>query len=42
MDWEGERVPKIGEIWMLARIQNQLKNDGFRGQNFRKSRKRRF
>ena len=33
MDWEGERVPKIGEIWMLARIENQLKNVGFRGPN---------
>ena len=22
MDWEGERVPKINKIWMLARIEN--------------------
>ena len=26
MDWEGERLPKIDEIWMLARIKNSLKN----------------
>ena len=26
MDWEGERVPKIDEIWMLACIKNSLKN----------------
>ena len=25
MDWEGERVSKINKIWMLARIENQLK-----------------
>ena len=25
MDWEGERVPQINKIWMLARIENQLK-----------------
>ena len=29
MDWEGERVPKIIEIWMLARIDNQLKKSWF-------------
>ena len=26
MDWEGERVPKINQIWMLARIKNRSKN----------------
>ena len=26
MDWEGERLPKIDEIWMLACIKNSLKN----------------
>ena len=29
MDWEGERLPKIDEIWMLARIKNSLKNRWF-------------
>ena len=29
MDWEGERVPKINEIWMLACIKNSLKNRWF-------------
>ena len=26
MDWEGERVTKINEIWLLARIENQSKS----------------
>ena len=26
MDWEGKRVSKINEIWMLAGIENQSKN----------------
>ena len=29
MDWEGERLPKIDEIWMLPRIKNSLKNRWF-------------
>ena len=29
MDWEGERVPKINEIWMLARIENQFEKCWF-------------
>ena len=29
MDWEGERLPKIDEIWMLACIKNSLKNRWF-------------
>ena len=29
MDWEGEKLPKIDEIWMLARIKNSLKNRWF-------------
>ena len=29
MDWEGERVPKIDEIWMLACIKKSLKNRWF-------------
>ena len=29
MDWEGERLPKIDEIWMLACINNSLKNRWF-------------
>jgi len=29
MDWEGERLPKIDEIWMLARIKHSLKNRWF-------------
>ena len=29
MDWEGERVPKISEIWMMACIKNSLKNRWF-------------
>ena len=29
MDWEGERLPKIDEIWMLARIKTSLKNRWF-------------
>ena len=28
-DWEGERVPKINEIWMLERNQNSFKNRWF-------------
>ena len=30
MDWEGERVPKIDENWMLACIKKSLKNRWFR------------
>ena len=26
MDWEGERVPQINEIWMLACMKKSLKN----------------
>ena len=26
MDWEGDRVPKINEIWMLACMKNSMKN----------------
>ena len=26
IDWEGERAPKINEIWMLERNKNPLKN----------------
>ena len=29
VDWEGERVPKIDEIWMLACIKKSLKNSVF-------------
>ena len=29
MDWEGERVPKISENWMLACIKKSLKNRWF-------------
>jgi len=29
MDWEGERVPKIDENWMLACIKKSLKNRWF-------------
>ena len=29
MDGEGEMVPKINRIWMLARIENSLKNRWF-------------
>ena len=29
MDWEGERVPKIDEFWMLACMKNSLKNRWF-------------
>ena len=29
MDWEGERVPKISEDWMLACINKSLKNRWF-------------
>ena len=36
MDWEGERVPKINEIWMLACIKNSLKNSWFRRPKFKK------
>ena len=36
MDWEGERVPKINEIWMLACIKNSLKNTWFRRPKFNK------
>ena len=37
MDWEGERVPKINEIWMLACIKNSLKNKWFRRPKFKKT-----
>ena len=37
MDWEGERVPKINEIWMLACIKNSLKNRWFRKPKFKKT-----
>ena len=36
MDWEGERVPKNNEIWMLACIKNSLKNSWFRRPKFKK------
>ena len=36
LDWEGERVPKINEIWMLACIKNSLKNSWFRRPKFKK------
>ena len=36
MDWEGERVPKINEIWMLAWFKNSLKNNWFRRPKFKK------
>ena len=36
MDWEGERVPKINEIWMLACINNSLKNKWLRRPKFKK------
>ena len=36
MDWEGERVPQINEIWMLACIKNSLKNSWFRRPKFKK------
>ena len=36
MDWEGERVPKINEIWMLACIKKSLKNSWFRRPKFKK------
>ena len=29
MDWEGDRVPKIREIWMLERSKKSLKNRWF-------------
>ena len=36
VDWEGERVPKIDEIWMLACIKKSLKNRWFRRPKFQK------
>ena len=42
MDWEGERVPKINEIWMLAPIKKSLKNQRFWRPKFKKIVKKRF
>ena len=36
MDWEGERVRKISEIWMLACINNSLKNRWFQKPKIKK------
>ena len=36
MDWEGERVPKISENWMLACIKKSLKNRWFRRPKLKK------
>ena len=36
MDWEGKRVPKINEIWMLACIKNSLKNKWFQKPKIKK------
>ena len=36
MDWEGEKVPQINEIWMLACIKNSLKNHWLRRLKFKK------
>ena len=36
MGSEGERIPKINEIWMLACIKNSLKNSWFRRPKFKK------
>ena len=42
-DWEGERVPKIDEIWMLACINNSTQNGWFWRQKFKKIvKKKRF
>ena len=42
-DWEGERVPKIDEIWMLACIKNSMQNGWFWRQKFKKIvKKKRF
>ena len=37
MDWEGERVPKNNEIWMLACIKKSLKNKWFRRSEFQEN-----
>ena len=39
MDWEGERVPKINAIWILACIKNSLKHRWFRKPKFKKTTK---
>ena len=36
-DWEGERVPKIDEIWMLACIKNSMQNRWFWRPKFKKN-----
>ena len=36
MDWEGKRVSKINEIWMLAGIENQSKNSWISRSKYRK------
>ena len=35
-DWEGERVPKIDEIWMLACIKKSMQNKWFWRPKFKK------
>ena len=40
-DWEGERVPKIDEIWMLACIKNSMQNRWFWRPKFKKIVKKR-
>ena len=42
MDWEGERVPKIDEIWMLACIKNSMRNGWFLRPKFKKIVKKTF
>ena len=41
-DWEGERVPKIDEIWMLACIKNSMQNGWFGRPKFKKIVKKTF
>ena len=36
MDWEGKRVSKINEIWMLSGIENQSKNSWISRSKYRK------
>ena len=36
LDWEGESVPQINEIWMPARIENQSKSCWISRSKFRK------